>query len=55
MKLEQVTETELSILQTIWEKGEPTSRQIGQSTERVQQDALARVVCDRVDREIEMR
>lgn len=31
MKLEQVTETELSILQVIWEKGEPTSREIAES------------------------
>ena len=28
MKLDQVTETELSILQVIWEEGEPTSRDI---------------------------
>jgi len=31
MKLEQVTETELSILQVIWEKAEPTSREIAES------------------------
>jgi len=30
VKLEQVTETELSILQVIWEKGEPTSREIAE-------------------------
>ncbi len=30
MKLEQVTETELSILQFIWEIGEPTSREIAE-------------------------
>ena len=28
MKLDQVTETELSILQVIWDAGEPTSREI---------------------------
>ncbi len=31
MKLDKVTETELSILQAIWEKGEPTSREIAES------------------------
>ena len=31
MKLEQVTETELSILQVIWERAEPTSREIAES------------------------
>jgi BlaI family penicillinase repressor len=31
MELQQVTETELSILQVIWDKGEPTSREITES------------------------
>lgn len=31
MKLSQVTETELSILQVIWEQGEPTSRDIAEA------------------------
>ena len=31
MRLEQVTETELSIMQVIWAKGEPTSREIAES------------------------
>lgn len=31
MKLDQVTETELSILEVIWEMGEPTSREIAEA------------------------
>ena len=44
MKLDQVTETELSILQVIWEEGEPTSRDIADALyEEVTDPKLASV------------
>ena len=44
MKLDQVTETELSILQVIWEEGEPTSRDIAEALyEEVTDPKLASV------------